>query len=77
MTTRNSLTIASILILATTLLFWVGFLLTLLGITDVFKNLVSAGGPVMLVYGMIAGPIIGIVTAVSAWKQQVRQHSHQ
>ncbi len=75
MTIKNPLTITAILILGTTLLFWVGFLLTILGVTDLLKNLISAGGPAVIMYGMIIGPIVGLVTAVSGWKQHIRQHS--
>lgn len=73
MTIQKPLTITAVFILGTTLLFWVGLLLTLLGITDVLKNLISAGGPATVVYGMVLGPVIGIITAVSALRQPHRQ----
>ena len=75
MTIRNPLSITAILILGITLLFWVGFLLTLLGVTDVLRNLVGTGGQALIVYGMIIGPVVGLLTAASAWKRQVREQS--
>ncbi len=73
MTIRNPLSITAVLILATTLVLWVGFVLTLLGVTDLLKSLVGAGGQAIVVYAMIVGPVVGLITAATAWKRQARE----
>lgn len=70
MTLRAPIYITATCLLTVTCLFWLSLLLTLLGVTDLFRTLIAADGSASLVYAMIALPAVAVVMVVISARTQ-------